>query len=465
MIWVLSFAVFGLFTIWLGWRASSGIQNIRHYLLSHQNFGQFALFSTIVASFVGGGVVMGTAEKSFQFGVGHALGLLGFALQLMLTGWWVAPRMARFREMMTLGEVVAKYYGKIPQILTGLLWLSFCIGILTAQMSAMGNLITSLLGYDRTFSILISAGIVIFYCYVGGIRAVVATDIFQFVLLSLALVFVSYCGIQTLGGWQYFVDMIPSNHFSPTSYLSSWELGVIFISFLLGDALIPPVFQRLLMGRNVQVTRKAYIWSGLFIIPVCFLAMSHGLIAYAMDPNLPKEEITTFLFQNTLSLPFAIIALLGFISVIMSSADSYLNAASGAFVNDFVTPIIGKSLSKEQSLNLAKWSTIILGCLSIFFAIAVQDILDILLKTYQFWGPTLVVPLIGIFSNKTLPPWGFYSSVFAGGLSVVVWNTFDLEATTHMSALIAGLAANAVVYISAYWVTKFSNGKAAVRTI
>lgn len=451
MIWGISFALFCFLTIWLAWRASMGIDNIRHYLLSHQNFSQFALFSTIVASFVGGGVVIGTAEKSFQFGIGHALGLLGFSLQLILTGWWIAPRIGRFRDAITLGEVIARYYGKMPQVLTGILWLSFCIGILSAQMSAMGNLITSLLGYDRTFSILLSASIVIFYCYVGGIRAVVATDLFQFFFLTLALVIVSYFGIQALNGWHQFIEKLPPHHLSPTSYFSPWELGLIFSSFLLGDLLIPPAFQRLLMGKSVEVARKAYIWAGLFIIPICFLAMSHGFIAYAMSPDLPKEEITAFLFQHTLSLPFAIIALFGFMAVIMSSADSYLNAAAGALVNDLITPVVGKSLTKKQMLSLAKWSTIILGSLSIFFAVAVQDILDILLKTYQFWGPTLVIPLLGIFSNRPLPVWGFYCSVLAGGLTVVMWNTFDLEIATHFSALIAGFIANAFVYISIYF--------------
>lgn len=453
MIWGISISLFCLFIVWVGWRASKGIEDLRQYLVSHQNFGSLALFSTIVASFVGAGVVMGTAEKSFQFGIGHALGLLGFGLQLFLTGWWIAPRMAKFRHMLSLGEVVGKFYGNVPQILTGVLWLSFCIGILTAQMSAMGNLITSLLGYDRSLSILMSAGIVIFYCYIGGIRAVVATDIVQLVLLLLAIVLVAICGVHYVGGWEALISGVPATHLLPTSHLSGWDLAIVFFSFLLGDALIPPVFQRLLMGKNEKVIRKAYMTSGLVILPICFLVFIHGLIAYVIDPNMATGEITATLFRTTLALPFAIIALVGFISVIMSSADSYLNAAAGAFVNDLIVPISGKRLNSKQVLNIAKATTVLIGCCSMFFAIAVQDIMDILLKTYQFWGPTLVIPLLGIFSNKTLPPWGFYGCVLTGGLTVVLWNTFDLETATHVSALIAGILSNLAVYVSTYWIS------------
>jgi solute:Na+ symporter, SSS family len=182
--------------------------------------------------------------------------------------------------------------------------------------------------------------------------------------------------------------------------------------------------------------------------------MSHGLIALAIDPNIPKEQITTFLFQRTLPFPIAIVALLGFIAVIMSSADSYLNAAAGALVNDLALPL-GIPLSQKQTLSLAKWTTLALGGISMYFAIAVQDILDILLKTYQFWGPTLVVPLIAILANKPLPLWGFWSSVLSGGLTVVVWNQFDLESSTHLSALIAGLVVNVSVYSMSYLSLKY----------
>jgi SSS family solute:Na+ symporter len=227
---------------------------------------------------------------------------------------------------------------------------------------------------------------------------------------------------------------------------------LVFLSFLLGDMLIPPVFQRLVMGRSVEIARKAYMWSGLLFIPICLLVLSHGLIALALNPELPTSEITAFLFKTTLPLPIAIIALLGFMAVIMSSADSYLNAAAGALVNDVVLPIAGTSLSDKISLRFAKWTTVILGVLSITFAIAVQDILDILLKTYQFWGPTMVVPLLGILIHKQLPPWGFYVSVFTGGLVVVTWNTFDLEGSTHLSALIAGIGSNALAYLLVYFI-------------
>ena len=234
MVLGLSFIVFCMLTLWVAWKASTNITSLRDYVLSHQRFGQLSLFATIVASFVGGGVVMGTAQKTFQFGIGHGLGLLGFGLQLILTGWWIAPRMGRFRKLISLGDLIARYYGKVPQILTGVFWLSFCVGILAAQMSAMGNLMTNLLGFDRTLCILVSAAVVVIYCYWGGIKAVVSIDHLQFVLLSIALFLVTIVGIYQLGGWQSLVNHVPTTHWSLTSHLTGWELTMIFFSFLLG---------------------------------------------------------------------------------------------------------------------------------------------------------------------------------------------------------------------------------------
>ena len=451
MLLAICFALFCAAMLWVGWRSGRNIHHLRAFLLSNQNVNQCVLFTTIVASFVGGGVVIGTAEKAFQFGIGHAIALLGFALQLILTGVWIAPRMARFRNALSLGDVVAQYYGKVPQILSGLLWLSFSVGILTAQMSAMGNLLTSLLGFDRTICVLISASIVVLYCTMGGIRAVIATDYFQFYLLTIALLLVTFFGIYTVGGLETLLQSLPATHLTPTSHLSTEALILLFCSFLLGDALIPPVFQRLLLSKSPKVTKKAFFWGGVLIVPIAFLACSHGLIAYVLDPGMAKDQITVNLFHQTLATPFAIVAILGFFAVIMSSADTYLNAAAGSLVNDILIPLRQKKqFTDKQALRFAKLTTVILGGSAIYFAIAVQDIFDILIKTYEFWGPTMVVPLLAIMVNRTLPTYGFYACVIAGGLTVVLWNTLELESITHLSALIAGMLANAMVYIGLF---------------
>jgi hypothetical protein len=46
----------------------------------------------------------------------------------------------------------------------------------------------------------------------------------------------------------------------------------------------------------------------------------------------------------------------------------------------------------------------------------------------------------------------------------VAWNTFDLETTTHVTGLIVGILVNAVVYVSAYSVTKHAVNKKSVFT-
>lgn len=439
------FICFCLITLILALRASGSIQNLRHYLVGSQNFSSFTILCTITASFVGGGVVLGTAEKTFQYGIGHAIALLGFALQIFLTGWLIAPRMTRFRKMLSVGQLIGHFYGKHAQVITGLLWLSFCIGIITAQMSAMGSLLTVMIGLDRSICILISSTVVIAYCFFGGIRAIIATDVLQFTLLVTAIVSLCCFGVYKVGGIEALSQNLPENFLSPTYHLSWLDISVIFCSFLLGDALIPPVFQRLIMGKNSQIASKAYIRAGLLIIPICIFSGVYGLIAKVLFPNAIPHEITVALFQQFLPTPLAVVVMIGFMSVIMSSADSYLNAAAGSLLNDLILPYSPINFSQKTLLKYAKYCTLIIGACAMYFAMSVQDILDILLKTYEFWGPIMVVPLLFIIFKKQLPCIGFYASIVTGGSVVVVWNLFNLQATTHVSALVPGIVLNALV--------------------
>ncbi|MGV2333197.1 MAG UNVERIFIED_CONTAM: hypothetical protein LVR18_03390 [Planctomycetaceae bacterium] len=85
-------------------------------LLAKNSFSNFTILSTIVASFVGGGTIIGVAEKSYMFGIGAAIGLMGFALQISLTGV-MAPRIiAKFKNVISVGDIIGLGYGKNARI-------------------------------------------------------------------------------------------------------------------------------------------------------------------------------------------------------------------------------------------------------------------------------------------------------------------------------------------------------------
>lgn len=114
-------------------RYSTRSKSFEDFALARNSFGSFAILSTVVASFVGGGTIIGLAEKSFMNGVGTSVAFIGFAIQIFLTGYIIAPRLlTKYGSALSVGDIFAKGYGHNAKIVMGIGWFLFTFGIITA---------------------------------------------------------------------------------------------------------------------------------------------------------------------------------------------------------------------------------------------------------------------------------------------------------------------------------------------
>lgn len=443
-----SIAIFSLlFTFAVGIYASREIKNLYDYGLSKGTFSSWALMCTIVASFVGGGVIIGTAEKTFSLGIAPLIGLLGFPCQIILTGLLIAPRMDRFSHVLSIGDVLGEAYGQGAKLIAGVCWFLFCIGIVVAQMTALGRMLDVLLDLRSAWNLILGSGIVVLYCFLGGIRAVVTTDIIQFLILTASLPLALFLGIQHQGGWTALFAQLPPSHLALKAHYSLLEILMIFLSFLLGDALIPPVMQRILMSRDGRQAKHSMVLGGIVALPLCCIGAGMGFVAYSCDSTLASSQAVPFLLNTVLPPVMRGFAISGILAVITSSADSYLNSASLSFVNDIVKPLYRKPLGPKGELYFAKFTTLAMGMVAMIFSMRAHNVFDILLETYKFWGPTLVIPLGALVLNKPVTKPGFYLSIGTGALLVFLWDAYELQKATQVTSLIVGILGNFSVYL------------------
>jgi SSS family solute:Na+ symporter len=89
-------------------------------------------------------------------------------------------------------------------------------------------------------------------------------------------------------------------------------------------------------------------------------------------------------------------------SAVMSSADSILNSSTAIVVKDFYEHYITRSgTDPVKSLLIARISSVIIGSLGIILALLLPNVIDLLLLTYNLWGPGIILPVIlGVFSQK-----------------------------------------------------------------
>ena len=118
------------------------------YLRRSKTFEDFAvasrsipgliIFGTLSANFIGPGYTMGLTAKGFTDGYVWFFIFSAFSIQTLLVGLVIAPKLPKFTSAYTVGDVMGYYYGTLAKIITGIISVFFCAGIVAVVAKAGG---------------------------------------------------------------------------------------------------------------------------------------------------------------------------------------------------------------------------------------------------------------------------------------------------------------------------------------
>lgn len=438
--------IFLIANLAIGYWSSTKTHSFKQFSVGERHFSSFFIFCTLSATFIGGGYTIGNASKVFSGGMVFAVALLGFSLKEVLVACLVAPRMDRFRHCLSVGDMMRVNYGKHGQWITGVLSILVCGGILGAQVGALAAIIRTTLHINIIAGLCIGFSVLLIYSTLGGMRAVVLTDTLQFAILALGIPLTFFIGLHHIGGWHHLTQVVPHHYLHFLSTSSQWSFFMLlFLTWMLGETLVPPYVQRLFLSKDSQHTVRGTLASGLASIPLFLLCGGIGLVAYVYQHNMNPNEAFPFLVQQLLPVGLRGFVIAALLSIILSSAAGFLNAASISFVNDVVKIKI-KRINRHQYLWWARLSTLLVGIISILFALFIHNVLDILLLAYQFWSPIILPPLLAVIFSLKAKARDFYAAALAGILASILWHSV-LHNPLGVPPVIIGVAANALIFL------------------
>ena len=428
--------------IWSGRK----LRTLREFSISHANYGAFVVFATLSASFIGGGFSMGNASKVFLLGVGNIAALWAFSFKEILVAKLVVPNVGRFPGAISTGDIMGQAYGRPAQVITGFFSVFLCAGIMGAQVGAMGQVFQVFTGMPPIWGILIGCGIAIIYSTIGGMKAVIATDVVQFVILGVGIPATLIFGIYHVGGLDAMVAAVPQEHWSIVGdHMTLIAFASLFLTFLLGETLVPPYVQRLLIGRDLEKTARGVLWSGIFSIPFFAITGAIGLVALAMDPSMNETLAMPTVIKNAVPIGLRGIIVAGVISIVMSSADSFLNGAATGWVNDVLKPLSRRPLSNRAELLWARMTNLVTGALAVIVALSIPNVLDILIFAYNFWAPVILPALLVALLGMRVSVPACYAGIAAGIVGTVGWK-YGFGDPLGFDGLVFGTFCNMAVY-------------------
>ncbi len=433
------------------WASRKSRHSETDYFLANQTVSPYVLALSGAASHFSGFMFAGFMGMAYAQGtavIWHSLGLLtgyccvyGFItsrLQAMNIGGWA----------LSIAELLTFWHGE------NRVWLRRFIGAITlfflsfyaaAQLKTGGKALEVALSYSPYIGVALSVGVIVFYCWSGGIRASMWTDVVQASLMALSLVVILVTVVRESGGIQNLfqafmqtgqvsdeVSLFPQNlSVGGLSGLAMFFLGYVTVGFcVIGQ---PHVLIRAMAIKDTKDTKKFVFASYACEIGFAFLFILVGLCTRVILQDIADFDPEQALFLSAREMLPAVatgFVLAGVFSASLSTADSQILSCSASLMRDFPEP-------PSDSLWGAKIGTLSVTVAAAVLALFAQDsIFSLVIFSYTGLGVSIGGLIVLRIFNVNISEVGAIVVAFVGFATVVIWDKAGLN--TYVSPSLPG---------------------------
>ncbi len=436
-----------------------GQSSVRDYFLGGRTAPWWALALSIVATETSTLTIVGTPALAFAGNLTFLQFVFGYLVGRVVIVLLFLPHYFR-GEYYTAYQLMERRFGARVKAVAASTFLVTRVLAEGVRIAAIALVVTAALGTAQRTSILIIMALVLIYTFEGGMKAVIWTDVVQFILYfcgSLAAFFLLLHRIP--GGWESVVQAAaPAHKFrildfsfsltNPAKLYTFWS-GVIGGTFftMASHGTDQTIVQRLLAAKSERDSKLALLASGVVVLVQFALFLVLGVMLYAWhgSPAVFAGRSYDSVFPDFIvsAMPSgargAILAAI--IAVAMSNASGSLNSLAASSVVDFQQLRGLQELEKDPArlLRRSRWMTLIWGIalaalgtvrwgpmleagLTIA-AITLGSLLGLFLLTFLFARATAAGVLTGMFAGlavilyvhfRTPIVWTWYVPLSAG---------------------------------------------------
>ena len=401
----------------IAWWATQNEPRVRQtsagYFLAGRNVGWFVVGASLFASNIGSEHLIGLAGSGFKGGVAVGQFEILASLILLILGWVFVPFYLR-SGVFTMPEFLERRYS--PGARAYLSWVSILSYVLTkiSVTIAAGGIVFEAVGINFWIGAIVVVLATGLYTILGGLRAVVYTDMLQMFVLIGGSVIVTIIGLVHIGGWGALKAAAGSSFFDlwqPISHPEFPWTGIILGAPILGvwywctDQFI---VQRVLSAKNEDHARRGSIFGGFLKVLPLFIFVIPGIVAYVLyksgqlQVSNPDQALPA-LIGSLLPVGLRGLVIAGMLAALMSSLSSVFNSCS-----TLITIDIYQKLHPEASERQLVWVGQIATAALVAFGLAWIPIMRGLGQLYVYLQsvqayvspPIAAVFLLGVFWRR-----------------------------------------------------------------
>ena len=370
-----------------------------------------------------------------------------FALSAIPVAWFVTKYVVpyyRKKNIISVYGYLEEKIGAWASIYASLSFVLFMIGRTAVILYLSSLLLSSFIAVDIRMLIIVIGIVTIIYTLMGGMEAVIWTDVMQSVIMIGGIIFIGILLTKEVFAQPDFLiqNAFDAKKFSlgeTTFSLSSrtiWVMIIYGVSENIRNLIADQNYTQKYCSVPDEKQAKKSVWIAMLIylpLTALFLYIGTTLFAYYSGPDQMLGEAITkgdqvFPHFIATQLPVGVKGLIiaAILAASMSTIDSALNCSATVLFVDYYKKYFKPSASESNSVNFLRLTTVIWGIAGVAVALLLinaKSALDIWwIIAGIFGGGILGLFLLGIFNVKIKKTQGIISVVFS--ILIIIWGSF-----------------------------------------
>lgn len=442
-IYIVSFSVYFIVLLTLGYFAFKKTQSLSDYLLGGRSLGCWVSALSAGASDMSGWLLLGLPGYAYLSGLESIWIAVGLFIGASLNWIIVAPKLRVQTEQANNALTLPEFFEHRFQdnthsirLISACFILLFYVFYTSAGLVAAGKLFESVFALPYQYAVMSGTLIILIYTAIGGFLAVSWTDLFQGLLMFFALLLVVVLAQLNIGSLTEFsqhmtmsnielLNLWTSNTGKPLTLITiisllSWGLGYFGQPHILSRFMAIKSMDEIPRARNIAIG-----WTGLCLIFSILIGLYGIVLLQTPLTSSDSEKILLELLPILFHPVFAGIVLAAVLAAIMSTADSQLLVGASVFTEDIYKTFFGKTATEKQLIQLGRISVIIMAAIACLLALNPDNkVLDLVAYAWAGFGAAFG-PLVITMLHRRVSKTAAIAGILSGGLTVVIWKQLE----------------------------------------
>ena len=408
---------------------------------------------SLLATIVGASATVGMAGwGGFLKGLSGGWWLLAGTLGLLVLSLFWARTVRRF-GLYTLPELVEKQYGREAGFVASVLIVVSWVGIIAAQISAAGAILSVLISSSSTLTVVIPALVFIAYTILGAQYSIIRTDFIQSGILMVGILITVFMVLNEVGWLSGLKDSLPSEYFSfPVRDGFGWY-DLVSLVILAGATYVvgPDIYSRIFCARDEKVAKTSALSVAMLIVPIGFAIVLIGMGAKVLFSSADYQQAFPLVIQEVLPVGLSGLVIAALLAAIMSSADTCLLTTSTILSEDIAKKLL-PDISERKGLVISRLGIFAIGIVALVVVLETdKGIIDNLLLAYTVFTSGIVLPVLAGFYKERLRvnSWGALAAIIGGGTTALVVKLKEID-----NLELLGLGVCVLLLFGVSWATK-----------